>query len=159
MSTETLTVRNLHEEEIPALALALPETSVAQLRNRWREQEMGWRQLLVAEQDGRLVGTVSMRVIDGKKPSIHLIALEVSPPERNRGLGGHIVRHVLRIAKRAGCRRVFLDVRADNPAHRLYYRLGFRRVGPTFINTWYLFKDDGTRERVDELSYRMAKRV
>jgi hypothetical protein len=66
---------------------------------------------------------------------------------------------VLDEARRRGKRRVFLEVRVDNPARRLYQRLGFRRVGPEFINAWWQFNDDGTQDRIEEPSVRMIKRV
>src|SRR3972149_4443832 len=163
---EALLLRPLSESEIPALARGLVETSEAQVANRWREQELGYRELLVAELDGQLVGTVSIsesegpwRQPGGQAGSLHLFALEVAPALRDRGVGGAIVSGVLEEARRRGRRRVFLEVRVDNPARRLYHRLGFRRVGPAFVNAWWRFLADGARERVEEGSYRMGKRV
>jgi hypothetical protein len=62
-------------------------------------------------------------------------------------------------ARRRKRAAVYLEVRVDNPARRLYHRLGFRRSGPNFTNTWWRFKPDGTRDRVDELSCRMVRRL
>jgi ribosomal protein S18 acetylase RimI-like enzyme len=90
---------------------------------------------------------------------MHLFALEVSEAHRNEGLGAEIVRWVIDEARRRGRQRVFLEVRVDNPARRLYHRLGFRRVGPAFVNSWWFFNADGTQTRREELSYRMIKRV
>ena len=141
-------------------------TTVGQVENRWREQELGYREVLVAAVAGELVGTVSIsesegpwRQPGGQAGSVHLFALEVAPALRDRGVGGAIVSGVLEEARRRGRRRVFLEVRVDNPARRLYHRLGFRRVGPAFVNAWWRFLADGTRERVEEVSYRMVKRV
>ena len=158
-------LRPLRESEIASLARALVETSEAQIENRWREQALGYRELLVAELDpstgsgrsGELVGTVSIsesegpwRQPGGQAGSVHLFALEVAPALRDRGVGGAIVSGVLEEARRRGRRRVFLEVRVDNPARRLYHRLGFRRVGPAFVNAWWRFLADGTRERAEE---------
>ncbi|HLF72364.1 MAG TPA: GNAT family N-acetyltransferase [Dehalococcoidia bacterium] len=151
-----LHIRRLRREEIPALAAAIGEISEAQIVNRWREQEMGYRELLVAEQDGELAGTVS---IGEGESTLHLFALEVAPALRRRGIGSAIVRHVIDVAWRRGLTRVYLEVRVDNPARRLYHRLGFRRVGPEFSNAWWRYLDDGTQERVEEPSIRMVKRV
>jgi ribosomal protein S18 acetylase RimI-like enzyme len=90
---------------------------------------------------------------------VHLFALEVSEAARNQGVGGEIVRWVVEEARRRGKGRVFLEVRVDNPARRLYHRLGFRRVGPDFVNAYWQFNDDGTQERMEETSERMVKRV
>jgi ribosomal protein S18 acetylase RimI-like enzyme len=151
-----ITLRPLRQGEIPRLAWAIPEVGEAQIANRWREQALGYRELLVAESGDEIVGTVSLAQA-GK--SLHLFALEVAPALRGRGLGGEIVSWVVEEARRRGLRRVYLEVRCDNPARRLYHRLGFRRVGGEFVNAWWRFNDDGTRERVEEASYRMVKRV
>src|SRR3990170_437649 len=140
------------------LAASIPEVTGAQLANRWREQTLGYRELFVAERDGALVGTVSTAEL--QRPSaIHLFALEVAGERRNEGIGTEIVRWVLDEARRRGRGRVFLEVRTDNPARRLYHRLGFRRVGPDFVNSWWLFNADGSQTRMEELSVRMVRRV
>jgi GNAT superfamily N-acetyltransferase len=149
----------LRLHEIEALAALIPETTAAQLANRWREQGLGYRELLAAECDGELVGTVSVAESERPWRALHLFALEVTQPRRNQGVGAEIVRWVVEEARRRGRRRVFLEVRVDNPARRLYQRLGFRRVGPEFINAWWLFNDDGTQTRMEEPSVRMVKRV
>jgi len=155
---EALTIRPLLESEIPALAAAIVEMSAAQFENRWREQESGWRELLVAEIDGALVGTVSIRE-SAAAGTMHLFALEVAPAWRRRGIGTAIVRRVLAEARQRQLRSVYLEVRVDNPARRMYHRLGFRRVGKPFLNAWWRFDDDGSQRRVEELSFRMVRRV
>lgn len=158
-------VRPLRREEIGALARVLVETSEAQIANRWREQELGYREVLVAEVrpaaggSGELAGTVSISESETPPRSLHLFALEVAPAWRRRGVGGAVLRWVLEEARRRGRRRVYLEVRVDNPARRLYHRLGFRRVGGPFVNAWWRFGPDGSRERVEEPSYRMVRRV
>ena len=152
-------VRPARHDELPALAEALVETSAAQLQNRWREQELGYRELLLAEQDGEYVGTVSIGESESPAMSLHLFALEVAPERRGQGIGGAIVNHVVEEARRRKRVAVYLEVRVDNPARRLYHRLGFRRTGPDFVNTWWRFRPDGTRDRVDELSCRMIRRL
>jgi len=154
----TVRVRPLQRNEIPALAGAIDVTSEAQLRNRWHEQDLGYRELLVAERDGVLVGTVSIRH-NPTSESMHLFALEVATDVRGQGIGGAIVSWVVQEARRRDCTRVYLEVRSDNPARRLYHRLGFRRVGQAFVNTWWQFNDNGTRTRQEEESYRMVKRL
>jgi ribosomal protein S18 acetylase RimI-like enzyme len=161
VASASLTVRLLRHDELPQLAAAISdELSLAQLENRWREQEAGYRTLIVAEVEGRAVGTVSLYSRNGRAAAIHLFALEVGQEWRNRGIGTALIDHVISEAREGGHTSVFLEVRADNSgARRLYHRLGFRRVGPEFVNTWWRFKDDGTRDAVDEVSVRMVKRV
>jgi ribosomal protein S18 acetylase RimI-like enzyme len=153
------TVRPALRAELAALAEALVETSEAQLQNRWREQEMGYRELLVAELAGDLVGTVSISNSEAPAKSLHLFALEVAPQRRGQGIGSAIVEDVVAEAQRRGRLTVYLEVRADNPARRLYHRLGFRRSGRDFLNTWWRFNQDGTRDRIEEISLRMVRRV
>jgi ribosomal protein S18 acetylase RimI-like enzyme len=153
-----VSLRLLERQEIPALARVLDEAGEAQLRNRWHEQDLGYRELWVAEQDGALVGTVSLRH-NHESESMHLFALEVATERRGEGIGRAIVECVLKEARARGCTRVYLEVRVDNPARRLYHRLGFRRVGKTFVNAWWRFNDDGTRDRIEEESQRMVKRL
>ena len=100
MSGDEVVVRRVRREELPALAEALVETSEAQLANRWREQELGYRELLVAEQRGAYVGTVSIGESESPPASLHLFALEVAPDRRGQGIGGSIVRYVVDEAAR-----------------------------------------------------------
>jgi ribosomal protein S18 acetylase RimI-like enzyme len=160
VETETPTwVRPMRLHEIDALARLIPETSAAQLANRWREQGLGYRELLAVERDGQLLGTVSIAQSVRPMRGVHLFALEVAQAWRNRGVGSEVVRWVVDEARRRSQRRVYLEVRMDNPARRLYHRLGFRRVGEPFINAWWRFQDDGSQERVEEESVRMVRRV
>ena len=159
LATSHTTVRRMQFAEISELAEKIPEITDAQLTNRWREQSLGYREFMVAEREGELVGTVSICESYRPPEAMHLFALEVSEAHRNEGIGADIVNWVVEEARRRGLRRVFLEVRTDNPARRLYHRLGFRRVGPAFTNSWWYFNRDGSQSRVDELSFRMVKRV
>jgi ribosomal protein S18 acetylase RimI-like enzyme len=159
VASRGIVLRPLKRYEIQPLAAMIPETSEAHLANRWREQAFGYRELLAAVKDGEVVGTVSVAVSERPAASLHLFAFEVVLVRRNQGIGAAILREVLDDARRRGLRRVYLEVRVDNPARRLYHRLGFRRVGDAFINSWWRYLEDGSQERVEELSYRMVKRV
>lgn len=52
------------------------------------------------------------------------------PEFRDRWIGGRLLDALL-ITSRSGVRSVALSVRADNPAVRLYRRIGFKEVGRT----------------------------
>ncbi|MER6314566.1 GNAT family N-acetyltransferase [Streptomyces sp. NPDC001581] len=55
--------------------------------------------------------------------------IAVDRAERSRGIGGLLLREVETIAVEQGCRRIRLDVVAENPrARALYERHGFRAV-------------------------------
>lgn len=158
-AVSNLTIRPLRREELSLLSESVDELTMGQLNNRWREQEMGFRELFAAEMGGDVVGTVSIREVDSDPRMIHLFALEVANDRRNEGIGGALVEFVLDEARRRKCRRVYLEVRIDNPARRLYHRLGFRRTGRQFVNSWWSFDDHGGKERVEEPSFRMVRRV
>jgi ribosomal protein S18 acetylase RimI-like enzyme len=160
MAATPVVVRPMRREDVPRLAASVwDETSPAQIENRWRESEAGFREILVAEVGDRLAGTVSLAERADQPGALHLFALDVGPQWRNRGIGGVLVEHVIAEAARRGLRRIYLEVRVDNPARRLYHRLGFRRVGDSFVNTWWRFEGDGSQTRVDELSYRMVRLI
>ena len=54
--------------------------------------------------------------------------LAVAAPVRGRGVGGALLRAVEEEARAAGARALALDVIENNPARRLYERLGFQSV-------------------------------
>lgn len=66
-----------------------------------------------------------------------LLLLAVRPDERGRGLGTALMETYFATAARRGVRRVFLEMRANNPAHSLYRRCGFEPIGvrPRYYRT------------------------
>lgn len=85
--------------------------------------------------DGHPVGRMDVE----RQPRVILLMGFVLLPEyRGRGIGSHALRALLDEATRAGT-PVRLHVEPTNPAHRLYTRLGFRRVandGPYWLMEW-----------------------
>ena len=54
-------IRRVREDDVDGLVDALgPATSAAQVTHRFEESQLGYRTMLVAEVDGRVVGTVSL---------------------------------------------------------------------------------------------------
>ena len=91
--------------------------------------------VLVAEQDGRLVGAVTVATRGGEwaeqaeAGEAVIRMLVVSPEVRGAGTGEQLVRACLDVAREDGCSRVRLSSQEDmRPAHRLYERLGFVRT-------------------------------
>lgn len=76
-----------------------------------------WLRLLVGENRG-------YGYVDDRTPEI---AVAVRPAARGTGIGASLISRLLQAA-RARYRAVCLSVRADNPARRLYERLGFEVV-------------------------------
>lgn len=58
-----------------------------------------------------------------------LLLLAVRPEERGVGLGTALLDRYFTAAARRGVRRIFLEMRANNPAHSLYRRCGFEPIG------------------------------
>jgi len=76
---------------------------------------------------GTVVGFCSFwRVLD----ELHINNLAVAPDHRGAGAGTALLEHVLAEGRRLGAKRASLEVRRSNdPARRLYERLGFQVAG------------------------------
>jgi ribosomal-protein-alanine N-acetyltransferase len=60
----------------------------------------------------------------------HLLNLCTTPEKQSRGLGRHLLRALLRMARDRGAHRIFLEVRPSNPAAiALYHSEGFNEIG------------------------------
>lgn len=87
---------------------------------------------LVATADDEVVGACWVRTtdeyghIDDDTPSLSISLLR---PHRGRGVGGILMRRLLTELQEAGYARCSLSVQKENPALRLYERMGFRIVG------------------------------
>ncbi len=66
----------------------------------------------------------------------NIIDIALMPDCRGRGIGGFYLRSVLDEARAAGC-AVVIHVEQNNPAMRLYLRLGFKRVKAVGIY-WFM---------------------
>ena len=155
-----LTVRQVEESDIETLAVALgPETSAAQVRRRFEESRGGFREMLVAELSGSVVGTVSMGGHRFQRTgSLRLFALDVGAAFRNRGVGTALVRSVEIKAAEQVLDEVNLEVAVENEdAIRLYERLGYRHVGEPVMDSWERLRDDGSSELVEMQSWVMVK--
>lgn len=58
-----------------------------------------------------------------------LLLIAVLPEHRGHGLGAALIDRHIAAARARGVRRIFLEMRANNPAHALYRRCGFVPVG------------------------------
>ena len=126
----------------------MPEVSVDQVNRRWEEHRHGYREMLIAELDGKAVGSVSVTDQRHQLPnSLRMIALDVGTAFRQKGVGSALMEVVEQRARRLGFQFVNLEVGVNNrDAMRLYKRRGYERLGaPKMV--------------ADEMSWIMIKRV
>ena len=87
---------------------------------------------VVAEQDGQIVGAAWTRIIpayghvDSETPEL---AISVFPEFRGYGIGSKLMKKLFDILRKNGYKRTSLSVQKDNPAVRLYQRLGYKISG------------------------------
>lgn len=119
----------------------LPPLSAAEAAAYWLSVEEALngphRLMLVAEVDGRLVGTVQLDLV--AKPNAphraEVIKLMVAPAARRQGIGRALMQAIEAQAKTLGRTTLVLDTREGDPSERLYSGLGYVRVGaiPQFV--------------------------
>lgn len=100
---------------------------------------------LVAEVDGEVIGACWVRTTDGyghidsATPSF---SISIYKPYRGRGIGTAMMSRMLDELLEAGYTRASLSVQKENPALRLYERMGFRIVGDGADETeWLMVRD------------------
>ena len=82
--------------------------------------------LTLARIDGEVAGIALARVAADEA---ELLLIAVLPAERGRGVGAALLRATMGEAAARGAVRLHLEVRAGNPAVRLYGATGFTKVG------------------------------
>ncbi|WP_295527721.1 GNAT family N-acetyltransferase [Novosphingobium sp. Chol11] len=80
-----------------------------------------------------------------------LLLFAIAPAYRGQGLGRKLLCHCIEQARARGVRRMFLEMRKDNPAGALYASLGFRIVG---VRPQYYRLSGG--ERLDAISQELV---
>ena len=95
------------------------------MQNRYYRQHYHNSRFDVIEQDGVAIG----RLYVARWPAeMCVIDIALVPEIRGQGLGGRIMQALLDEAAAAG-QRVSIHVEINNPAYRLYERLGFKPDG------------------------------
>jgi ribosomal protein S18 acetylase RimI-like enzyme len=114
--------RALWENAGPGIQLRLSDEPEEIAKKVQRDPDL----FLVAEEDGKIVGTV-MGGFDGRRGMIYHLA--VDPAWREQGLGGLLMDEVERRLKAKGCVRSYLLVTTDNDnAMRFYEKRGWSRM-------------------------------
>lgn len=98
--------------------------NIANVRGRSNEAE-----IIVADRDGKLVGTVTLFTQRGTQADSYGVRLLAVPPaERGTGVGRALMEHCIERARRDGKDRVVLTTTQEMESARdLYERLGFTR--------------------------------
>ena len=120
--------------ELPPPELVLAHPQVAIFHERWgRSGDTG----LVEEQDGRSIGAVWYRFftesehgegyVDEQTPEL---AIAIVDGFRGRGAGQRLMEAMHGRARQDGVTRLSLSVDSENPAKRLYARLGYEEFEP-----------------------------
>lgn len=137
----TVTLRPARRDEVPAIVSLLADDGLGRGRESVSDPAIYYdafdamanepnNRLLVAEQDGALVGTLQITFIRGLSRKgarrAQIEAVRVASTHRGRGLGHDIFVAAIALARKEGCSLVQLTTdRARGDAHRFYARLGF----------------------------------
>jgi ribosomal-protein-alanine acetyltransferase len=128
----TAALRPALEQDIAAI-MAIERASFP--TDAWSEAAM--RSTLVdadavaelAEVEAEVAGYAALLAPIGA-PDADVLTIAVDERRRGQGIGRALLTHLLAAAARRGARRVFLEVRSDNPvAQALYASEGFQPVG------------------------------
>jgi ribosomal protein S18 acetylase RimI-like enzyme len=120
------------ERRLPPPEVTLEQAEAARYHRDWgRHGDLG----VVAEADGHVVGVAYCRLfteanhghgyVDEETPEV---AVAVRDDNRGDGLGARLLNALAESANAAGFERLSLSVAAENPARRLYERLGYREI-------------------------------
>ncbi|PWB63231.1 MAG: GNAT family N-acetyltransferase [Bradyrhizobiaceae bacterium] len=136
-----LVLRDARRDEVTAIVRMLADDALGAARERLddpqpylaafdRIAQDANNRLLVAEQDGELVGTLQLTVLHGlsrRGATRALIeAVRVAAPWRGKGVGRRMIEGAIEIARAEGCAMVQLTSdKSRSDAHRFYESLGF----------------------------------
>tara|TARA_R110001606_G_scaffold38763_1_gene108021 strand:+ start:189 stop:692 length:504 start_codon:yes stop_codon:yes gene_type:complete len=82
--------------------------------------------LLLAHRKDEICGFVISRQAADEE---ELLMIAVSPESQGQGVGYVLLEHMLHAARIEQVATVFLEMRADNPAEKLYAKFGFHQIG------------------------------
>jgi ribosomal protein S18 acetylase RimI-like enzyme len=120
------------ERELPPFEVTIEHPQLAMYHRAWgRPGDVG----VAAELDGALAGVAFFRLftedehghgfVDEETPEL---GIAVREEFRGRGLGTRLLDELAERARAEGIERLSLSVEAENPAVRLYRRLGYREI-------------------------------
>ncbi len=80
-----------------------------------------------------------------------LLLVAVHPDYRRKGQGEALIEQLLKDARARGAERIFLEMRENNPAVKLYEKIGFEPIGRR--KSYYLLSDGN---RMDAITYGLS---
>lgn len=114
--------------------------SAEDVSTRWPAWVAGDNLALVLEEEGRLVGVVTlhvMRVLHRARPVGRVTSLAVEPAAQGRGYGRALMRAVEEASVAAGCGILELTShRRRTEAHTFYLHLGYEQTSFRFARTF-----------------------
>jgi ribosomal protein S18 acetylase RimI-like enzyme len=155
----TVRIRDMTGHDVEPLAAALGWPSYG-IGRRWQECLAGYREMYVADVDGRPSGSVSVNEREEFPGFLHLFALDVAPELQSQGIGTRLIDRVEEESRVRGRAGVYLEVSTQNVgARQLYERLGYEPDGKPFLNSWNRYDAEGNHiEEVVETVVRLVKR-
>lgn len=128
-----MTVRVATEPDVPALLALYGElhpsdgkVPAERAQQVWRVLSGQWgRTILVAECDGRVVGTVDCLLVPnlthGCRPYLQVENVVVAAAARRSGVGSRLIHAATAAARAAGCYKIQLQSRVDRFAAHTFY--------------------------------------
>ena len=121
-----------------AMAAYEPDAEAAKAVSDVAKYLVGWQRSgdfgFIAEQNGEIIGAAWARRFSAAELGFHYgdeetpkVSIGVIPNQRGQGVGEKLMRALIGEATRRGL-GLCLSVRSENPARRLYDRLGFRDI-------------------------------
>ena len=122
------------------------------------ELEAGRRCLLVAERDGRWLGSVQILLgMPANQPHrCELAKMMVHPSAWRQGIGRHLLQAALDTARQHGRRLITLDTRQGDASEHLYRSMGFEIGG---VIPGYALNADGAAWHATTYMYRQLQEV
>jgi GNAT superfamily N-acetyltransferase len=117
----------------------LPPLATAEAEDYWRGVVKPNVRLLVAEEDGEIVGTAQLELatkFNGRHRA-EVNKVLVHPRAQRRGIGRQLMLDLERVARDEGRTLLHLDTRDGDPSNKLYLSVGYAVAGtiPSFARS------------------------
>ncbi len=105
----------------------------------------------VGNDNGEASNSAGFTLVRSAPGEEELLLIAVDPACRGRGIGRRLIEAIIADARTRNAERMFLEMRADNPAETLYRKAGFLPIGR---RPDYYRRADGVR--VDAITFGLA---